>query len=89
MPFTDIFMTPALMFSGERKPRGAPGAANPVACGSVAARGPIRARTGWAETEDQIHLCPLPSGPFRVSPSTGSPSLLSWVSTLFLPEGLC
>lgn len=88
MPFTDIFMTRALMSSGERKQRGAPGAAGPLAYGSVVARGPIRARA-WAETEDQIDVYPLPSGPFRVSPPWGGLALLALPSSAWLGHGSC
>lgn len=88
MPFTDIFMTRALMSSGERKQRGAPGAAGPLAYSSVVARGPIRARA-WAETEDQIDAHPLPSGPFRVSPPWGGLALPALPSSARLGHGSC
>lgn len=76
------------MSSGERKQRGAPGAAGPLAYSSVVARGPIRARA-WAETEDQIDAHPLPSGPFRVSPPWGGLALPALPSSARLGHGSC
>lgn len=81
MPFTDIFMTPALMFSGGRKRGAAPGADGwrPVV--------PSEPEAG------RKHPRPLPSAPARSVPFRGEPcppgapflrSLRAW----FLPERL-
>lgn len=57
MPFTDIFMTLVLLFSGGRKQRGGPGAARTLTGGSGGGLTcPIGARS-LAKTEDPIH-CP-------------------------------
>lgn len=77
MPFTDIFMTPALMFSGGRKRGAAPGAAGwrPVVPSEPAA--------------GRKHPRPLPSAPARVSPSVGRPALLALPSSARLGRGSC
>lgn len=92
MPFTDIFMTPVLLFPGGRKPGGALGAAGALPGGSGQERGAHVSRQSkqCGKSPGSHSLPALPSGtlltvPFHRGRGASSPGL---VKAWFLPEGI-
>lgn len=79
MPFTDIFMTLVLLFSGGRKQRGGPGAAGTLTGGSGGGFHVSHRSTQLGKNWGSHSVPPLPSGTLLSSPCTGRASFPSLV----------